>query len=82
MRSSPAGFQASADTTHVLVITDPQVRHPTPHKHPGFFPSLHDWFYHAGLSKSWKYVNNLRPDVVIFLGDMLASGRKVKDDDE
>jgi ethanolamine phosphate phosphodiesterase len=74
--------QSSATPTHLLVIADPQVRHAGAQKYTRFFPQLHDWFYHAGLRKSWRYASHLRPDIVVFLGDMMASGRKIRDDDE
>lgn len=68
--------------THVLLVSDPQVRYPSSHKHGCLFPKVHDWFYHAGLTRNWRYVRGLAPDTVVFLGDMLDAGSTVQDNDE
>ncbi|GJE94456.1 metallo-dependent phosphatase [Phanerochaete sordida] len=67
--------------THVLVIADAQVRHAA-YKHSCAFPALHDWWYHAGLRRSWLHATRLDPHAVIFLGDMLAGARRIRADDE
>ncbi|KAH7920783.1 Metallo-dependent phosphatase [Leucogyrophana mollusca] len=63
----------------VLLISDPQVRNP-------FSSSMNSWFGYSStgtyLRKSWSVVTRLHPQAVIFLGDMLASGRYVTNKEE
>ena len=42
------------------------------------FGDVYEWFYELGLRRTWNAALSLKPHAVIFLGDMLASGRKVK----
>ena len=62
----------------VLLVADPQV--PRPYK--GWPLSL-TWFkqyvVNLNLRKSWNAVKTLRPQVIIFLGDMLRQGSIIKD---
>ncbi|KIJ67631.1 hypothetical protein HYDPIDRAFT_84298 [Hydnomerulius pinastri MD-312] len=63
-----------AKPTRVLLITDAQLRNPATR-------SARSWFGYdsstAYLRKGWSVVSRLHPNVVIFLGDTLASGRYV-----
>ncbi|KIJ08413.1 hypothetical protein PAXINDRAFT_88866 [Paxillus involutus ATCC 200175] len=62
--------------TRVLLITDAQLRNPA--------VSARSWLGYdsnaAYLRRSWSAVSRLHPNVVIFLGDTLASGRYVMSD--
>ncbi|TFK54091.1 hypothetical protein OE88DRAFT_1625495, partial [Heliocybe sulcata] len=69
--------------THVLLIADPQIRNPS-------LPSPSRWTWTGwrqsvldfSTKKSWNALSRTNADVVIFLGDMLASGRVVPAEDE
>lgn len=67
----------SQTPTHVLLISDPRVRYGPLYKST-FLNSLYNWFYELSLRKTWQAALSYNPHAVIFLGDMLASGRKVK----
>ncbi|EJD03179.1 Metallo-dependent phosphatase [Fomitiporia mediterranea MF3/22] len=64
--------------THALLVTDPQLRVPYEH------PIWRRWFHitDASLRKRWSFARRTRPDVIVFLGDMLESGRYAIDDNE
>lgn len=63
--------------TRVLLIADAQV--PNPATQRSWWGEDHVTMY---LRKSWSVTSRLRPDVVIFLGDTLASGRYVMSKEE
>lgn len=63
--------------TRVLLIADAQV--PNPATQRSWWGGDHVTMY---LRKSWSVTSRLRPDVVIFLGDTLASGRYVMGKEE
>jgi len=65
--------------TRVLLISDPQL--PNPRR------SGTSWFGYGAsstryLRKGWSVVTRLHPHAIVWLGDMLASGRYVTSDDE
>ncbi|KZT43486.1 hypothetical protein SISSUDRAFT_1068779 [Sistotremastrum suecicum HHB10207 ss-3] len=81
-RSPPLGH-TKEPIAHVLLVSDPQV----PHKFS--LRSRFPWMrfaarksYEWSLRKSWRVAKGLRPDVVIFLGDMLNNGRLAMSDSE
>ena len=68
---------------HLLVLADTQVL--DPHS----LPSVHPWFrrlvrfiFESNLRKNWITARSLRPDGVIFLGDMINGGRYARSDEE
>ncbi|TFY77984.1 hypothetical protein EWM64_g6029 [Hericium alpestre] len=66
---------SKATPTHVLLIADPQLLPPL---------STRTWtqvFRDIYLHKSWSAVRHLRPNAVLFLGDMLAAGGSYRDDE-
>ncbi|GJJ06641.1 hypothetical protein Clacol_000835 [Clathrus columnatus] len=69
------------ENLHILIIADPQV----PRPFHGWLPTL-TWFksyiINHNLRKSWHAAKSLRPQVVLFLGDMLRHGSKASDIDE
>ncbi|KAG6813544.1 hypothetical protein H0H92_009936 [Tricholoma furcatifolium] len=70
-------------STHVLLVSDPQVQHPLENEGgPSLIGRLRRLIFDMNLRKSWGVTTRMRPHVVIFLGDMLASGRHVKDEIE
>ena len=62
---------------HVLLIADPQIR--APRRHPTWRRWLH--LTDVALRKRWSFVRSVRPDAVVFLGDMLDRGRYADDDE-
>ncbi|KAG6918547.1 hypothetical protein DXG01_013637 [Tephrocybe rancida] len=73
----------SEKPTRVLLVSDPQVQHPLEKDAQTSFTSrLRRFIFDLNLKKSWDVTTRMRPHVVIFLGDMLASGRDVKDEIE
>ncbi|TCD63045.1 hypothetical protein EIP91_006058 [Steccherinum ochraceum] len=73
-------LKSSGEIAHVLLVTDPQVRH-APRSQRWIDQWRHAAF-HRTIQKNWKHAYGLSPDVVIFLGDMLAHGHHLDDDDE
>lgn len=73
--------QSSARPSHVLLVTDPQVRSVS-HNKPGIASRFQYWLYHESLRKNWRYARQMKPDTIVFLGDILCSGRKIKRDKE
>lgn len=49
---------------------------------PSLFGALYEQVYELSLRKAWQAAISMKPHIVIFLGDMLASGRKVKHSEE
>jgi hypothetical protein len=70
-----------AKPTHVLLISDPQVRHPAVWG-DGWVKSLEQFLYEANLKRSWHVTRRLNPHAVFFLGDMLSSGKYVRSEAE
>ncbi|KAJ3488923.1 hypothetical protein NLI96_g2490 [Meripilus lineatus] len=68
--------------THVLLLSDSQVRYtPTNGRHR-WSDDIRRLLYHITIRKNWNYASSMKPDAVVFLGDMLASGSRVTRDDE
>ncbi|KAI0344733.1 hypothetical protein BDW22DRAFT_1326677 [Trametopsis cervina] len=61
---------------HVFIITDPQVQAPLPPQQ-GPISRFRHWIYHHSLRKNWVYARSLKPDAIVFLGDMLDGGRRL-----
>lgn len=82
-----AGFgQGAAQTpTHVLLLADPQIPHPTL-SYPGrsgWLRTLTTWFIDLYMRKSWAVVTRLgRIDAIVIAGDMMDEGRADIDDEE
>ncbi|KNZ72877.1 hypothetical protein J132_01869 [Termitomyces sp. J132] len=70
--------------TRVLLVSDTQVQHPLEkdNRRMSFIGQLRRFMFDMNLRRSWHVTTRMRPQVVIFLGDMLASGRNVKDEIE
>ncbi|EAU91469.2 hypothetical protein CC1G_01958 [Coprinopsis cinerea okayama7 len=65
--------------THVLLLSDTQVKHPLLQSRGEAWSSvIRRFFYDLNLKKSWHVTTRLKPDVVIFLGDMLSNGKQAK----
>lgn len=69
--------------THVLVLADPQIL--DSQSYPGRHPLLL-WLTRVlvdgYLRKSWNAAMRLKPDMVIFLGDMMDGGRYALSDEQ
>ncbi|KAJ7268838.1 hypothetical protein B0H12DRAFT_1096918 [Mycena haematopus] len=68
--------------THVLLLSDPQVRHPSVMRGEGWIKTLGQFLYEANLKRSWHVTRRLNPHAVFFLGDMLSSGKYVRSEAE
>ncbi|KAF8638052.1 hypothetical protein AX16_010684 [Volvariella volvacea WC 439] len=64
-------------TTHVLLLSDPQIRYAASWHETW---SIERVLFDLNLRKSWHVARQLRPDVTIMMGDMLAQGKSVKDE--
>nr|GAT56281.1 predicted protein [Mycena chlorophos] len=67
--------------THVLLVSDPQVHHPSAASQ-GFGRYLYERLYELNLKRSWHVTRRLKPHAVFFLGDMLSSGKFVRSESE
>ncbi|KAJ6587063.1 hypothetical protein DFH09DRAFT_910520 [Mycena vulgaris] len=67
--------------THVLLISDPQVRHPRALE-SSWVKSLGQFLYDSNLKRSWLATRRLKPHAVFFLGDMLSGGKYVRSEAE
>ncbi|KZT04704.1 Metallo-dependent phosphatase [Laetiporus sulphureus 93-53] len=81
--STGTSSEDSPRPTHVLVLADPQVL--DANSYPGRHPLL-VWITRKtvdmNLRKSWRAALNLKPDAVVFLGDMMDNGRAAMSDEE
>ncbi|KAH8814778.1 hypothetical protein DL96DRAFT_1535237 [Flagelloscypha sp. PMI_526] len=73
---APLGIVPEVDHSHVLLVSDPQVQDPlTLLDSWWILVHIKQWIFSSNLRKSWNAVSKLKPDLTIFMGDMLASGR-------
>lgn len=79
---SEALLQVSTKPTRVLLVSDPQVHPSILRQEIVWLSSLRQFIFELNLKKSWRVTKRLRPHVVIFLGDMLASGKSLDDEAE
>ncbi|KAF7376264.1 Cell division control protein 1 [Mycena sanguinolenta] len=75
--------QTGAKPTHVLLVADPQIldHRSYPDRAP-FLTWISQLLVDLNLRKGWRAALRTRPDVVIFLGDMMDGGRFAMSDDE
>ncbi|KAL1748748.1 hypothetical protein HDZ31DRAFT_28870, partial [Schizophyllum fasciatum] len=73
----------AAPPTHILLITDPQVRPPRDFwEDTSWLASAREFFFDLNLKRNWHATRRLRPHTIFFLGDMLASGKYVHSEQE
>ncbi|KAK7005639.1 Metallophos domain-containing protein [Favolaschia claudopus] len=72
----------SEKPTHVLLLSDPQVRHPSVMWGGGGAKAFGQFLYEANLRRSWHVTRRLNPHAVFFLGDMLSTGKYVRTERE
>jgi hypothetical protein len=60
---------------HIMLVADTQVRNS--YRDNTWLGPLRYIKHHSSIKKACKVAQTLRPDVVIFTGDMLASGGRV-----
>ena len=73
--------QTMEDALHVLLISDTQVSISSlPSRSTMSFSNLRTFFIDKFLKKSWHVTRHLNPHVVFFLGNMLNTGRFVKNE--
>ncbi|KAJ7072198.1 hypothetical protein C8F01DRAFT_1243274 [Mycena amicta] len=68
--------------THILLISDPQVRPSVAWGMQSLSQSLYEAYYDLNLKRSWHVTRRLNPHAVFFLGDMLSSGKFVRSEAE
>ncbi|KAJ7287804.1 hypothetical protein C8J57DRAFT_1496224 [Mycena rebaudengoi] len=69
--------------THVLLASDPQVRHPSVlWGERSWLKSFEQYLYDSNLKRSWHVTRRLSPHAAFFLGDMLSSGKYVRSEAE
>ncbi|TFK73948.1 hypothetical protein BDN72DRAFT_813488 [Pluteus cervinus] len=68
----PDAVGVTKSVTRLLLLSDPQLQS------AGSFFSLEQSRERLYLKKGWHAVAHLRPDVIVFLGDMLAHGKLMK----
>ncbi|KAI0645411.1 hypothetical protein C8Q79DRAFT_1119160 [Trametes meyenii] len=66
---------------HVLLLADPQVRDLSVSTRVGF-SAFRQFLVDQALKRNWHFASRTRPDVVVFLGDILASWRLIRSDEE
>ncbi|KAH9855249.1 hypothetical protein C2E23DRAFT_612244 [Lenzites betulinus] len=66
---------------HVLLVADLQVRDPSTSRRLGY-SALRQSLTDLVLKRHWHFAAGTRPDVVIFLGDLLAPLRLIRSDEE
>ena len=67
----------------MLLVADPQVQHSallSPKS--AWANSIRRVLFDLNLRKSWHVASRLKPQVVIFLGDMLANGKSAQNREE
>ncbi|KAH6914339.1 hypothetical protein BKA70DRAFT_1421118 [Coprinopsis sp. MPI-PUGE-AT-0042] len=73
--------EGSEHVSHVLLLSDTQVKHPLLQAAgQSWSTSLRRFFYDLNLKKSWHVASRFHPDAIIFLGDMLSNGNQAKDE--
>ncbi|PFH50891.1 hypothetical protein AMATHDRAFT_143874 [Amanita thiersii Skay4041] len=74
---------SSSDTTHVLVVADPQIlNHRSYPGRPSILTYISQVIVDLNIRKSWRQATRLKPHAVVFLGDMMDGGRFPMDDAE
>ncbi|KAI0829648.1 hypothetical protein BC628DRAFT_1532287 [Trametes gibbosa] len=66
---------------HVLLLADPQVRDPSSSR-PLNLRAFRQFLTNLALNRSWHFALRSNPDVVIFLGDILAPWKQIRSDVE
>ncbi|KDQ57771.1 hypothetical protein JAAARDRAFT_275020 [Jaapia argillacea MUCL 33604] len=72
---------SSERPAHVLLLADAKVRFPSQSRRFSL-ATLRQFMADLTLRRSWYAVTRKQPDIIFFLGDMLASGRAMMTDDE
>jgi len=83
-RSNPSLFRQSKHFSHILVVSDTQIKNPAiaPSWTSSFLAAFDNLLFDLHLKKSWHFAMHFKPHHVIFLGDMTASGRRAVSDEE
>ncbi|KAF9024829.1 Metallo-dependent phosphatase [Hymenopellis radicata] len=68
--------------THVMLLSDPQVKPPNAIRDDTWLSSLGEIVFDVSVKKSWRVAKRFKPDVVVFLGDMLSGGKYVRSENE
>ncbi len=68
--------------THVMLLSDPQVKPPNAIRDDSWLGSLGGIVFDVSLKKNWRVARRFKPDVVVFLGDMLSGGKYVRSENE
>ncbi|KIY67150.1 hypothetical protein CYLTODRAFT_444201 [Cylindrobasidium torrendii FP15055 ss-10] len=68
--------------SHVMLIADPQVKPVGAFSEETWTKWMAEYIFDSNVKRSWHAAKRLRPDVVIFLGDMLSAGKYVRGEKE
>lgn len=63
--------------THILLVADAQIP-----MRPTHSQTISGLFHDVYMHRAWKFTRRLHPHLVLFLGDMLKTGRSVESDEE
>ncbi|KAJ3550179.1 hypothetical protein NMY22_g594 [Coprinellus aureogranulatus] len=75
----PGGQVNPQTMSHVLLLSDTQVQHPALQTgSESWTARLRIFLFTLTLKKSWHVTAKFKPDLIVFLGDMLANGRGAK----
>ncbi|EJF65107.1 hypothetical protein DICSQDRAFT_98647 [Dichomitus squalens LYAD-421 SS1] len=78
---SPVRRSSRERPAHILLVADPQVRELSTSRAAGFAAvRLH--LTELALRRNWFFASRRNPDVVVFLGDILASWRLIRSDED
>ena len=82
--SEPTPFRQSKHFSHVLVVSDTQIKNPAiaPSWTSSLLTAFDNLLFNLHLKKSWHFAMHFKPHHIIFLGDMTASGRRADSDEE
>ncbi|TFK44849.1 hypothetical protein BDQ12DRAFT_641844 [Crucibulum laeve] len=72
-------YQLPGSRARVLLVADTQVQHPALPVHGSRWTNvLGRFIFDMNLKRNWWVAARMQPNVVIFLGDMLANGRSAR----
>ncbi|KAI0790758.1 hypothetical protein C8Q75DRAFT_817135 [Abortiporus biennis] len=71
-----------AHRSHVLLVSDPQVLREQQSSRRKWLDDIRRFLYELTIKKNWSFAASMNPQAVVFLGDMLAAGSHVQDEDE
>ncbi|PIL34189.1 hypothetical protein GSI_03900 [Ganoderma sinense ZZ0214-1] len=74
-------FPGRKRPAHILLVADPQVRDLSTSRSSGF-TAARQHLTELALRRNWFFASRKNPDLVVFLGDILASWQLIRSDDD